>query len=76
MTAKEISVLLTDSVKRTVDNTGDWSFTNPDVKVWIGSPEDSRTNNYECQILRIGRSIEMQAKTFPALIQKIIKFGD
>jgi hypothetical protein len=64
---------LLEKSESTVTNTGQWTGAYKSVSFWIGDKSGSRTNNYDAAIKIVGLVTEVRAKTYSALIKKIIQ---
>lgn len=60
------------AAETTVDNAGQWKGGNSGVEVWIGDRSGSRVNQYEATV-KCGLSTEVRARTYSALVKKILK---
>lgn len=70
-TLKTVKSLL-EKVQSTVDNTGQWSGNYTSVNFWIGDKGGSRVGQYEA-IVKLGVAYEVRAKTYSALVKKMLK---
>ena len=63
--------LLTDRVEGTILSVGEWKYKDSEISVWIGSPDGSRRNQLEFNIRNGNSSLNVTAKTFNSLRNKL-----
>jgi hypothetical protein len=62
-----------DSAERTAKNTGQWKGEFEGSKVWIGDPSGSRTRQWEAQVMKDGKAVELRSRSFSSLKTQILR---